>query len=42
MQVCNPQEIRQAHNQYPPDSQVSLEKTPSLTPGVKYRLLDTA
>ena len=31
MQVCNPQEIRQAHSQYPPHSRVSLEKTPSLT-----------
>ena len=26
MQVCNPQEIRQAHSQYPPHSRVSLEK----------------
>jgi hypothetical protein len=31
MQVYNPQEIRQAHSQYPPHSRVSLEKTPSLT-----------
>ena len=30
MQVCNPQEIRQAHSQYPPNSRVSLEKPLSL------------
>ena len=30
MQVCNHQEIRQAHSQYPPHSRVSLEKPPSL------------
>ena len=31
MQVCNPQEIRQAHSQYPRHSRVSLDKIPSLT-----------
>ena len=31
MQVCNPQEIRQAHSQYPRNSRVSLEKPLSLT-----------
>ena len=31
MQVCNPQENRQAHSQYPLHSRVSLEKTPNLT-----------
>ena len=31
MQVCNPQEIHQAHSQYPPHSRVSLEKPLSLT-----------
>ena len=31
MQVCNPQEIRQAHSQFPPNSRVSLEKPLSLT-----------
>ena len=31
MQVCKPQEIRQAHSQFPPHSRVSLEKTSSLT-----------
>ena len=30
MQVCNPQEICQAHSQFPPHSRVSLEKTSSL------------
>ena len=27
MQVCNPQEIRQTHSQYPPHSTVSIDKT---------------
>ena len=30
MQVYNPQEIHQAHSQYPPNSRVSLEKPLSL------------
>ena len=30
MQVCYPQEIRQAHSKYPPHSRVSLDKTPLL------------
>ena len=30
MQVYNPQEIRQAHSQYPPHSRVSLEKNPAV------------
>jgi hypothetical protein len=34
MQVCNPQDIRQAHSQYPPNSKVSLEKNSSLTYGL--------
>ena len=31
MQVCSPQDIRQAHSQNPPNSRVSLEKPLSLT-----------
>ena len=31
MQVCSPQDIRQAHSQNPPNSRVSMEKPLSLT-----------